>query len=377
MTRELTWMGLLATLIIVVVVSVAVMREPSRQDDALIDLRIDAVTGGTDLFAVNCAVCHGASGEGLGATPPLNSAAVRDMDYDVLTHTIERGRYNTVMAAYSVNEGGILTNAEIENLVAVIQYANWQAVAARVDALGLTPSEPVVVEVTDDMLASVSSLPGGETLSVGLQVFATECVACHGANGEGTTLAPVLNSAEVRARLTDADITRTIEQGVPGTLMASWRNALSTGEIAGVVEFIRRWEEVDAAGVTLPTITPEPIEITPELIAQGQWLFNITCSQCHGTNGYGTSIAPALNNQTFLSETPDVAIQQIIEMGVPDTVMPAWGGWLSETDITSLVAYLRSLEPTAPAIATSSTGTATGTGTGTGAAGGGPPWRRN
>jgi mono/diheme cytochrome c family protein len=374
MTRELSWMGFLATLIIVVVVGVAVMREPSRQDDALIELRIDAVSAGTDLFAENCAVCHGASGEGLGATPPLNSAAVRDMDYDVLSHTIERGRYNTVMAAYSVNEGGILTNAEIDNLVAVIQYANWQTVAARVDALGLTPSEPVVVEVTDDMLASVHSLPDGETLAAGLQVFATECVACHGANGEGTTLAPVLNSPEVRARLTDTDFTRTIEQGVPGTLMASWRNALSTNEIASVVAMLRRWEELDAAGILLPTITPEPVEITPELIAQGQWLFNITCSQCHGTNGYGTSIAPALNNQTFLSETPDAAIQQIISMGVPDTVMPAWGGWLSETDITALVAYLRSLEPTAPAIATSSTGTGAGT---TGAVGGGPPWQRN
>jgi mono/diheme cytochrome c family protein len=375
MTRELTWMGLLATLIIVVVAGVAVMREPSRQEDALIDQRIEAVRAGTDLFAENCAVCHGSSGEGLGATPALNSPAVRDMDYDVLTHTVERGRYNTVMAAYSVDEGGILTNAEIENLVAVIQYANWETVAARVDALGLTPSEPVVVEVTDDMLASVRSLPDGETVAAGLQVYATECVACHGANGEGTTLAPVLNSQEVRDRLTDADFTRTIEQGVPGTLMASWRNALTSDEIASVVVMLRRWDELDAAGVLLPTITPEPIEITPELIAQGEWLFNITCSQCHGTNGYGTNIAPALNNQTFLSETSDGAIKQIISMGVPDTVMPAWGGWLSETDINSLVAYLRSLEPTAPAIATSGTGTGTNSTNGTG--GGGPPWRRN
>jgi mono/diheme cytochrome c family protein len=369
MTRELSWIGLLATLLIVVVVGVAVQREPARQEDALIELRIEAVHAGTDLFATNCAVCHGASGQGLGATPPLNSEGVRGMDYETLVHTIERGRYNTTMAAYSVDEGGILSNAEIDSLAAVIQYANWQTVAARIDALGLTPSEPVVVEVDDAMLDRVRGLPDGDALAGGLQVYATECVACHGANGEGTTLAPVLNSPDVRAHLTDADLVRTIEQGVPGTLMASWRNALTNEDIANVTLLLRRWEELDAAGIVLPTVEAAPIEMTPEMIAQGQKLFSITCSQCHGADGYGTAIAPALNNQVFLGETPDAAIQQIISLGVPGTVMPAWGGWLSETDIAALTAYLRSLEPTAPAIVAPTTGTA-GTG-------GGPPWQRN
>ncbi len=371
MTRELAWMGFLATMLIVVVMGVAVLREPARQQDAAFDLRVEAVLAGTDLYAENCAVCHGAAGEGLGAVPPLNNIGVREMAYDDIFHTVERGRYNTVMAAYSVNEGGIFTNAEIDSLAAVIKYANWDTVEARVAALGLTPPEPVVVELSDDTLQMVRSLPDGDALASGLQDFALECSACHGANGEGTTLAPALNSDELRARLTDADITRTIEQGVPGTLMASWSRALSGEEIATLAMLIRRWPELDAAGIAVPVIEAAPVDMSPEAVAQGQWLFDIMCVQCHGVDGFGTPLAPALNNQTFLSQTPDAAIQQIISLGVSGTAMPAWGGRLSEADVAALTAYLRSLEPTAPAIAQ------TGTTTAQTGVGGGPPWLRN
>ena len=375
MTRDMAWMGFIATLLIGVVMAVYIWREPDQQDERIIDLRVEAVVEGTDLYADTCAVCHGAAGEGLGAVPALNSDTVRSMDYDALVHTIERGRYNTVMAAYSVAEGGIFTGAQIDSLAAVIQYASWNTVSARVDALGLTPPQPIIVELSEETLQSVRSLPNGDALADSLQTFATECTACHGGNGEGSTLAPALDSDELRARMTEADLTRTIEQGVPGTLMAGWNRALTTNQIAGLVMLIERWPELRTAGIELPVIVPEPIDMSPEAIARGEWLFSITCARCHGADGYGTPLAPSLNNQTFLGDTPDAAIQQIIAGGVTGTAMPAWGGRLSESDIAALVAYLRSWEPTAPAVATT-TGTAA-SGTGSSNARGGPPWRQN
>ena len=373
MTRELTWIGLLATGLILVVLGVAMLREPDRQADAIRDLRVEAVTAGMDLYAENCALCHGAAGEGLGATPLLNSEGVQSMAYEDLFKVIERGRYNTVMAAYGANEGGIFTNAQIDTLIAVIQYGNWSAVAARVDELGLTPPEPVLVELTDETLASVRALPDGDALAGGLTLFAAECAACHGANAEGTALAPALDSDELRARLTDADVSRIIEQGVPGTLMAGWSRALSNEDIANLTLLVRRWPELAAAGIEIPVIEAEPVDMSPEAIAQGEWLYGLLCAQCHGSTGFGTAMAPALNNQTFLNETPDAAIQQIVSLGVPGTNMPAWGGRLSDADIAALTAYLRSLEPTAPAIVQPSAGVAQPQA----GAGGGPPWRQN
>ena len=85
-------------------------------------------------------------------------------------------------------------------------------------------------------------------------------------------------------------------------------------------------------------------ESTPEMIAAGDRLFHIACKACHGVDAYGTPMAPSLNNPTFLSETPDAAIFQIIAGGVSDTLMPAWGARLTEQEINTLVAYLRSLE---------------------------------
>lgn len=371
MTRGMMWTGLLATLLIAVALGTAALREPNRQLDAAAALRDIAVTEGTDLYAEHCAVCHGAAGEGIGATPALNNEGVAAMDYETIFRTIERGRYNTAMAAYGVEEGGVFHDAEIDSLIAVIQHANWTTVMARVDELGLTPPEIVVAEVSEETLATVASLPDGDALTSGLTLYAANCAACHGAAGEGTTLAPALDSDDLRARLTDADLERLIIQGVPGTLMAAWGGALETGEVADLVTLLRRWDELDAAGVALPQLAAAPaaIDMSPETIAQGEWLYGVLCAQCHGSAGYGTPLAPALNSQTFLAETPDAAIQQIIALGVTGTTMPAWGGRLTDADIAALTAYLRSWEPTAPAIAEPSVGAGSAPG------GGGPPWR--
>lgn len=350
MTRNMIWIGFFATLLIFITLGTAFLREPNRQADALLEQRIVAVTEGTDLFAENCAVCHGASGEGLAAYPALNSDALRTMDEVDLFRTIERGRYNTAMAAYGVEEGGIFTNAEIDNLMAVIQLADWQAVAVRVADLGLTPPEIEIVEMPAETILAVAELPNSEPMVAGLTLYAENCAACHGGSAEGSALAPALNSEELRNRMTDADLTRTIEQGVPTTLMASWDAALTDEDVADLVSLIRRWEEIESAGIEMPTITAPTIDMSAEAIAEGQWLFGLLCAQCHGTSGYGSPMAPALNNQIFLGETPDAAIQQIIALGVSGTSMPAWGGRLTEADIASLTAYLRSWEPTAPAI---------------------------
>jgi mono/diheme cytochrome c family protein len=374
MTREMKWMGFLGTLLILVALGINLARESNRQARAVEDLRIEAVIAGIDLYAENCTICHGAEGEGLGATPALNSDGLREMDFEDVFHVIERGRYNTNMAAYGVDEGGIFTNAQIDSLVAVIQYANWDTVAARVDELGLTPPEMVVVELSDETLGVVRGLPNGDTLAGGLTVYVEECAACHGANGEGTALAPALNSAELLARMDDADLVRTIGQGVPGTLMAGWDSALADEDIVNVVYLVQHWTDLDAAGVEMPVIEVQQVDMSPEAIAQGERLFDIACAQCHGPDGYGTPLAPALNNQTFLGETPDAAIQQIIALGVSGTSMPAWGGRLSEADIAALTAYLRSLEPTAPAIVDPAN---TGAGNTPGGGRGGPPWRQN
>jgi mono/diheme cytochrome c family protein len=347
MTRNMQWMGFLSTVLIMVTLFMGGLREPFRQIQAAEDYQAVAVAEAIDIYAENCVVCHGASGEGLGVYPAITTAGT--MDADTLFKTIERGRYDTQMAAYGLDEGGILTNAQVDNLVTMIQAGDWVSVSQRVDELGLTPPEMVVAPITEETLSLVNTLPDGEALGAGLTLYAENCASCHGANGEGSTLAPAVNTPETQAN-DGFELARIIEQGVPGTLMAGWGNALTPLEIDNLVVVLQRWNELDTLGVEIPVIEAKPLDMSPEAIALGDRLFDITCTSCHGVDGYGSPMAPALNNALFLSETSDTQIHQIIAMGVSGTIMPAWGSRFSEADINAIIAYLRSLESNAPII---------------------------
>jgi mono/diheme cytochrome c family protein len=339
---------MIGTFMIAAAFGIAVLREPARQADAAASLNTALIAEGTDLYALNCVACHGASGDGIAAFPPLTTAG--DMDTQTIYNTIERGRYNTSMAAFGVDEGGILTGMQIQSLVTTLQADTWDTVAARVAALDLTPPQIVVAEIPAETLLLVETLPDGAALSAGLRVYAENCVACHGANGEGSSLAPALNTDELRIRLSDADIARIITEGVPGTLMSSWSNALDIAQQQAVILLISQWGELNAAGVSLPTIEAAPLDMSPQAVASGKRLFDLLCTQCHGIDGYGSPIAPALNNQTFLSQNPDAIVQAIIAGGVTGTVMPAWSGYLTDADIAAITAYLRSLQPSASVV---------------------------
>lgn len=349
MTNTMKWTGMLATLMIIIIMPLYTLRESSQQENLLENYYTTAVLTSTDLYAENCAVCHGAAGEGIGDNPPLNSAPVQLMSETDLNKVISRGRNGTLMAGWAAEEGGIFSNPQIDDFVTFIQQVNWEFVEVRVAELGLIPPEVIQMEVSDEMLANLADLPGGEALSDGLLVYAENCAACHGSNGAGTVIAPAIDSADLRA-IPKEETIQLVNNGVSGTLMAGWQNLLAQDQISSLIDLIYRWPEMVQAGVDFPEAEVMSIPSSPELIAAGDQLFNIACKSCHGVDGYGTRMAPALNNQIFLSETPDAAIYQIIAAGVPDTLMPAWGSRLTDQELQSLVAFMRSWEESAPAI---------------------------
>lgn len=347
MNRNLAWIGFMATGLLMLTLAMAVLREPTLQARAADQQLQQAISEGMAVYVEQCIICHGASGEGLVTYPALNIAS--SMDSETLFKTIERGRYGTQMAAYGVAEGGILSDTQINGLIALIQQGSWQAVYALADAKGVIPPEMVVAEIPEAMITTVSSLPGGEALATGLKLYAENCTACHGVNLEGSALALALNTETLR--VTDSlELVRRIEQGVPGTLMAGWDNAFTDIEVDAVVALIQRWQEVQTAGIAIPVVEAKPLDMSPEAITRGARLFSITCVSCHGQSGYGTQIAPALNNALFLDGVSDTQIHQIIAMGVNGTLMPAWGGRLSEAQINDLIVYMRSWQGSAPVI---------------------------
>lgn len=98
---------------------------------------------------------------------------------------------------------------------------------------------------------------------------------------------------------------------------------------------------------------PAPAGATPEMVAQGQQVFNGkgNCFTCHGPQAAGTPLAPNLTDSEWIN-IPDGSwnsIQQVVRNGVPTpkqhpSPMPPMGGaQLNDQEIQSVSAYVYSI----------------------------------
>ena len=321
--------------------------EPSRLFTAQASQLHTELDEAMTLYAENCSVCHGLAGEGIGSNPALDNPGLAGTDSGTLHKVISRGLYGTSMPAWNETDGGPLSDYQIGVLGNLIQSGDWQETGDRVVNLGLAPKIPFETEPDPVILEGLANLPGGEELILGINVYSQKCVACHGADGLGTNLAPALNDQVVRDKSLD-ELDRTLRYGVPGTLMAGWENAITLEELNAVLTLIKRWGEVEKGAIPAPEA---PVPVTVESLELGSDLFAANCSRCHAAEGQGTQRAPSLNVKGYLEETNDAVLQQIIALGVPETAMPAWGDKMTEAEIQAIVGFIRSWEPTAPEVA--------------------------
>lgn len=81
---------------------------------------------------------------------------------------------------------------------------------------------------------------GGDSDS-GEVLYAARCAACHGPDGEGTTIAPdAINDALLLEELTDKDLVTVIREGLDGKMPPSPN--LSEQEVLDLIAFLRSWE---------------------------------------------------------------------------------------------------------------------------------------
>jgi mono/diheme cytochrome c family protein len=158
----------MALLILVIAVPVYGLLEPRRMESAQADRRRQLVADGAVLYVENCAACHGAAGDGVGATPPLNTLGAAEADHNILYRTIAHSPHGTAMAAWHVDEGGILNDYQVEGLVTLIRYADWPRVGELATAQGSIVPTPVALPEVD-----LAALEGGQGADP------HECVACH------------------------------------------------------------------------------------------------------------------------------------------------------------------------------------------------------
>jgi len=206
-----------------------------------------AAPSGAQLFARNCASCHGEKGDGGIGVPlalPSFQAGISD---DYLRQTIHTGRPGRVMPAFSS-----LSGDEVE---AIVRY---------VRAWNKGPS----------VVYSTQAIPGDP--KHGKQLFEQYCTACHGVNGEGAKgtgvtfsrprdlpiMAPALHNPGFLAAAPDAMIKATLMKGREGTPMQSFlKLGLKEKDIDDLVSYVRSFETQPLASSAKVARTESPVII--------------------------------------------------------------------------------------------------------------------
>jgi cbb3-type cytochrome c oxidase subunit III len=213
---------------------------PAVSADQVAAARAPEALSGEALFAAKCATCHQPSGQGTAVFPPLAAnPVVTASDPNAMIAVIVNGRTGPL------NVNGKTFNGQMPTWKGQLSNSDIASVATYVrSAWGNNASG-----VTEDQVAAAGSPVSAQ---VGAGVFAKNCAACHGANGQGgigPALAenPHVNIANPTAMLT------TILQG--RNVMPSWRGQLSASDIASVATFIRSSWGNRVGAVTVQEVT--------------------------------------------------------------------------------------------------------------------------
>jgi mono/diheme cytochrome c family protein len=208
-------------------------------------------------------------------------------------------------------------------------------------------------------------------------------------DGNSTTVAPIYEIDAGLRRLTEEKFRERGGQGeaLPGMGMIAGRGRVdlrfavdndgelyiltkSDGMIRKVVgarpttstSAVSAAKQAPARNVTnAPASSPgNPTASTPESIAVGKRLYDASCAACHGNRAQGAVKAgitisileeqrgkqpPDLTDDQWDHGSTDDDIFTVIKRGLPPTMMPGFGGGLSDDDISRIVTYLRTLAP--------------------------------
>ena len=118
--RYLAW-GLVFMIVLIVAFPLYRLREPSLRADAKASQQRSYEKTGRDLFATNCASCHGAQGTG-GTAPTLNSKQFLTTTSDnQIALIVTGGVSGSSMSAWSLDYGGSLTDEQIRQMVTYLR----------------------------------------------------------------------------------------------------------------------------------------------------------------------------------------------------------------------------------------------------------------
>ncbi|HEX7602975.1 MAG TPA: c-type cytochrome [Polyangiaceae bacterium] len=291
----------------------------------------ERVASGQALFdARGCSACHGVEGRDVAAKHDLSQAGLRGYSRE--------WQDQHVRAAGSSND------------------TRWAATP-----LPLEDAERTAVEAYLQSLVGAPQLMAGKLLAARLG-----CRGCHrmeGVGGDGPDLSDIgdrhvsdLDFSHVRGGHTLADWLKELladpSRLEPHSMMPT--PGLDPSQIDALVAYLLSLRTRELPVALWPRDRVRGMLLGErDFAVDGRPLFMGFCSACHGPRGEGRPagravvVAPAIGGANFLAIASDAFLRRTVQEGRPEHRMPPWAsdGGLRPEEITAILGYLRTLQP--------------------------------
>lgn len=301
------------------------------------------------LYHNYCSVCHGDRGDGRSRArnslnpPPRDFTTAGELTREAMITIITHGKPSTAMVGWKTQ----LSAAEIESLTDYIR--------------------------TTFMIVALDP-----KLQKGKSLYAQNCIACHGAQGQGSSQpiggsvpARDLASPQARAELSRERMINSVTVGRPGTAMAGFGGRLAAADIEAVVDYVRAAimvPQTDISGTNAhagrksaatPASKPAKSSSGTDMkqampnalvgnVATGERFYLANCATCHGAKGDGKGprayfINPKPRNfldPAFTTSFNRPAIYAATSQGRLGSEMPAWSKVLSDQEIANVAEFV-------------------------------------
>ncbi len=293
-----------------------------------------------------CRGCHKVGGVGGDDGPDLTLAGMRDPGQTDFTHVRGDRSLASWFAEHFRNPAAVVPGSQMPILGLTedqIDLLTLYTLSLRQSAFpeAYWPKDRIRVERFGERAFATD----------GATLYGAFCAACHGGRGEGMrypgmTSFPAIANPDFLAAASDDFVRESIRRGRPGRRMPAWgekEGGLKPDEIDAIVAHLRVLGGV-AATESAPQRQPGSGDAS-----EGRQLYTAHCAQCHPLDGQGGE-GPSLTNAVLLETATDDYLFTTIRTGRRGTTMQGFGlpslvrPALADSEIESLVTYLRSLE---------------------------------
>jgi len=197
---------------------------PGRPKPADLPLRPSAITDFSQLYAGNCAGCHGADGKSGAAIAMNNPVYLAIIDDASMRRVVAAGVPGTAMPPFATGAGGSLSDIQVDILIAGIRKA-WSG-----PANGAADAPPYA-----------STEPGNSNR--GAELYSANCQSCHGPDGKGGRTAGSIVDASYLSLVSDQYLRTIIIAGRPDTPHPNWKQypsgqSLNSNQVSDLVAWL-------------------------------------------------------------------------------------------------------------------------------------------